>query len=166
MAQLPSDSAATAAGGLETLAFMKSHFEWTRWPDLPAKMDRAVLAAAEKVARMTDGPAHSALCRYLGSVKTEESRKRLWQLTEDPAAREQALIGLCWIADREDMPRLGQALVKGGKGAMSLPHHLFRAYGTDSLPHIRKAARQSGDPHVREQCRQALLKIGESSSRP
>jgi len=163
MAALRSPSSATVEGGMQALVFLKAHFDWTRQPDVPAKMDDAVFAAADKLARTPGAVARLRLCCYLGGVKTDASRKLLWKLTEDPLAREQAMICLCWIANRQDLPGLAEVLMTGGKGARALPYHLFRAYGKESLPYIQKAVQRSPDPQVRGQCRQVIQNM---SKRP
>ena len=161
---LKSESAATVQGGLEGLLFLKSHYDWGKRPEVPARIDQAVLTAAEGITRRPETAPRHALSVYLGSIKTATSRKLLWKLTEDNDTREQSVIALCWIADPADLPALSRILLKGGSSAARcLPYHLHRGYGTDSLPHLKKAAEESPDQLVRKKC-QSILQMGKKTS--
>jgi hypothetical protein len=103
----PPSSHQQLAGALKALQFLKLHYDWSRSPDMPEQMDRAVLAVAAQLVEYDDYQILGPLAEYLGTVKSDPSRELLWKLVERGGnAREQALICLGWIGDPRDQKRL------------------------------------------------------------
>jgi hypothetical protein len=136
------------------------------WPansDLPARVDRAVLAVAPDLVKR-DGDIPQMLALYLGGIKSDESRGLLWQLAEGSGSeREQALIVLTWIADDRDLPRLAELLRKPGdadiygRDLSSLPYQLVHAYGDRAIPYLEEAMSASPYVFVRTQSAEQLF---------
>ncbi len=91
----------------------------------------------------------------LGSIKTDASREMLWRMVEAGAAAEQSKIALTWIGDARDLPQLA------GSMDVSLPYSLHHAYGDAALPWLKKAARETNQPVLRQACARELVIAGE-----
>jgi len=159
MAALKNTSPRTVAGGCAGLLFLRAQYDWTNRPQVRDQMDEAMLDLARKLGPNPDAPWLDAinqgrLVEYLSAVKTEESRLLLWRYTELHATREQALICLCWMAQKEDFARLTGLLMT--EKMHNLPYHLYRAYGQEVLPLIAKAAKEAADESIRRECQEVL----------
>jgi hypothetical protein len=94
---LKSTSPLLTAGALQTLYFMKAHYDWKAHPEIPALLDRAVADEAERLIRTRNAEILQPFALYLGMWKAETSRKLLRRLVADGTVREQAEICLRWI---------------------------------------------------------------------
>ena len=72
-------------------------------------IDTAVLSVAQYLRTLNPSIKRILAC-YLGGVKSDRSRKVLWQLAGDNDARNQALRSLCRIGDSRDTRRLADAM--------------------------------------------------------
>src|ERR1035437_9275275 len=96
---LKSTSPLLTAGALQTLYFMKAHYDWKAHPEIPALLDRAVADEAERLIRTRNAEILQPFALYLGMWKAETSRKLLRRLVADGTVREQAEICLRWISE-------------------------------------------------------------------
>lgn len=96
---LTSTSSLLASGALQTLYFMKPQYDWRAHPQLPAQLDRAVAAQAERLIATHSAALLQPLALYLGTWKAEQSRTLLRKLVAEGMVREQAEICLRWIGD-------------------------------------------------------------------
>jgi type II secretion system protein G len=143
----------TVDGATKGLMWLKYHYDWTKRPEMPGRIDAAILGNADAIIKRPEAAPRQALAVYLGGIKTEASRKLLWKLAEDKDTREQSVIALCWIADPGDLPELAKILLENeSRAAASLPYHLYRAFGKASLPYLEKAAREAPSEFVRKEC--------------
>lgn len=156
------------AATLKTLGFLvhPGNFHWPTSSEIPAKSDRAVLAAAPKLMGRSPEVAQR-LAEYLGGIRSNSARDSLWQVADRPgAAHEQALIALTWIGDQHDLPRLAELLLKPGdvdkygRDLATLPYHLVRAYGDRAVPYLERAVSESPYPFVRTQSAEELVLRG------
>jgi hypothetical protein len=96
---LKSTTPLLTAGALQTLYFMKAHYDWKAHPEIPALLDRAVADEAERLIRTRNPEILQPFALYLGMWKAETSRKLLRRLVADGTVREQAEICLRWISE-------------------------------------------------------------------
>ena len=96
---LKSTSPRLTAGALQTLYFMKAHYDWKAHPEIPALLDRAVTDEAERLIRTRNAEILQPFALYLGIWKAETSRKLLRRLVAEGTVREQAEICLRWISE-------------------------------------------------------------------
>jgi hypothetical protein len=96
---LKSASPLLTAGALQTLCFLKPQYDWKAHPEIPALLDRAVAAEAERLIGTRNAAVLQPLALYLGTWKAETSRRLLRQLVADGTVREQAEICLRWIGE-------------------------------------------------------------------
>ncbi len=94
---LKSTSSLLTAGALQTLYFMKPQYNWKNDPELPGVMDRAVAGQADRIIQTHDAAVLQPLALYLGTWKSETSRRLLRRLVAEGTVREQAEICLRWI---------------------------------------------------------------------
>jgi hypothetical protein len=141
-------------------------FSWPANSDVPAQVDRAVLAVASHLVKR-GGEVPQTLAIYLGGIKSHVARGLLWQLAErTEPEHEQALIALTWIGDERDLPRLGDLLLKSGDSDVygsdraSLPYSLMRGYGDRAIPYLEQAVSKSPYAFVRTQSAEELALKG------
>ncbi len=96
---LKSTSPLLAAGALQTLYFLKPQYDWKTHPEIPGLLDRAVASQAERLIGMHSAVVLQPLALYLGTWKTETSRRLLRHLVAEGTVREQAEICLQWISN-------------------------------------------------------------------
>lgn len=109
------------------------------------------------------------LASFLGAVKTAASRELLWQMVGEPGPDNgQAFIALAWIANPDDLPRLGELLVKPGsndalgRDRASLVYGLMQGYGDAAIPILERAVADSPYVFVRLQAAEELALRGSS----
>jgi hypothetical protein len=134
-------------------------------------LDPEVIASADHILKSGNREAVLALAQVLGLIHTGESRRLLWRIVEsNPDAAEQALICIAWLADHEDLPRLGAELLKYdaadpyGYRKSSLPYQLDKQYGEDSYPYLRRAMGESKQLWVRKEAALPLARHGEPAA--
>lgn len=138
---------------------------------IKAKADQAVLAISP---RLIQSRKTHALALYLGKIPGDKASALLWQIVGQSATQdqnafsacgpEQALICLTWRGNKEDIPKLGNMLVKfkpskdlqNSSLLSSLTYHFMRAYGARAVPYYRRAVSESPYPAVRQACESAL----------
>jgi hypothetical protein len=147
-------SALAQAGALQYIAWEQNH-DWGKSAALQAQTSALVMAAAPRILERGDAHLEQLLSQALGSIKTQASRDMLWRMIQEGKAAEQSKIALTWIGDLRDLPRLA------GVMDASLPYGLHRAYGDAALPWLKKAARETNQPRVREECAKELAIAGE-----
>ena len=128
---LDSQTPLLSGGALQTLYFIKAHFDWKLNPEMPARMDDEVAKRAGRLLATRNRDILQPLALYLGIWKADRSRDLLWRMVEEGTTREQALICLTWIADPRDLPKLA----KYNTGNLS--YHLNRAYGAAADRYIK-----------------------------
>jgi hypothetical protein len=96
---MKSTSPLLVSGALQTLCFMKPHFDWKAHPEIPGLLDRAVAAEAERLIGTHNAAILQPLALYLGVWKSETSRRLLRQLVAEGTVREQAEICLRWVGE-------------------------------------------------------------------
>ncbi len=96
---LASRSPLQIAGALQTLYFLKPQYDWKDHPEIPALLDRAVAKQADRLIATHNAAVLQPLALYLGTWKTDTSRKLLRRLVAEGTVREQAAICLRWIGD-------------------------------------------------------------------
>jgi len=96
---LKSTSPLLTAGALQTLYFLKPHYDWRAHPEIPGLLDRAVADEAERLIGTHNAAILQPLALYLGTWKAETSRRLLRRLVADGTVREQAEICLRWISE-------------------------------------------------------------------
>ena len=128
---LDSQTPLLSGGALQTLYFIKGHFDWKRNPEMLARMDDEVAKRAGRLLATRNRDILQPLALYLGIWKADRSRDLLWRMVEEGTTREQALICLTWIADPRDLPKLA----KYNTGNLS--YHLNRAYGAAADRYIK-----------------------------
>jgi hypothetical protein len=129
---LDSPTPLLSSGALQTMYFMKAHFDWKLNPAMPARMDDEVDKHADRLLATRNRDILQPLALYLGGWKTDRSRDLLWRMVEEGTTREQALICLTWIADPRDLEKLA----KYNTGNLS--YHLNRAYGAAADRYLKK----------------------------
>jgi hypothetical protein len=96
---LKSTSPLSCAGALQTLYFLKPHYDWKTHPEVPGLVDRAVAMEAKRLIGTHDAMVLQPLALYLGTWKAEASRRLLRELVTEGTVREQAEICLRWISE-------------------------------------------------------------------
>lgn len=137
-------------------------------PELRRIADDAVIAAAPDL--LTRGQnVRWPLASFLGAVKTAASRELLWQMVGEPGPDNgQAFIALAWIANPDDLPGLGELLVKPGsndalgRDRASLVNGLMQGYGDAAIPILERAVADSPYVFVRLQAAEELALRGSS----
>lgn len=166
---LRSASPQQAGGALHSLQFLRAYYEWDQQPGMPARIEQAVMSAAEHILTLEDQQALSPLAQYLGNVKSDRARELLWELTEWSSVWEQAFISLSGTGGLRDLPRLADLLKNYydeddphnylvGSG---LPSALRSAYGVAAIPHLKAILKESKQTWVRVGCAQELALAGE-----
>ncbi len=172
---LRSKSMTQVADALNTLHFVahSDSFGWTKSDPIVSKADQAVLAIAPTV--ICSRKTHE-LALYLGTMSSNKLKASdlLWQIVRQAdikdvdgrwdGGQEQALICITWIANKEDLPRLGDMLIKfkpaddqRSQGVFSsLVYHFMRAYGKSAVPYYERARKESPFAEVRQACYSAL----------
>ena len=158
---LRSNSAVHAGAAVQAIYLM-------RWsppslpPDLRAKMNKAVWAAAPHILALKDPEALRPLVQFVGAEKSDRSRQLLWKLSSDQSVRQEALSCLCWIGDIRDLPKLGPLLLsyeKDESAVTSLPHDLMEAFGEKATPYLLKGLQDSPNRSVRIRCAKELAHV-------
>lgn len=166
---LRSDDDVVLEGVLRTLEFAR-RFDWRGDPTAMRDADRAVEAAApalmSRSSRVT-----SALATYLPGIKSEASRARLWeQIDQKRSSRDQALIGLTWMRDPRDLPRIVDVLVapgdpdRYGAGLSGVVTALIQEYGDAAIPQLRRALAESPYAFVKTQSAEQLALRGDAAA--
>lgn len=181
---LHSKNTTVARDALIALGFLhgSNYFKWPVNSTALSACDRAVMDAAPDLIKRD--MAHQ-LAQYLGTVSTDKARARalLWQIvdvpdsgkgaenfsqvyTENPGGgRQQAIICLTWIGDKQDLPRLGKLLLtmrksdKDGNDLSMLPYQLDKRFGVQAAPYLKKASTESPYSSVRSACVETLKKV-------
>ncbi len=96
---LKSRSPLLTAGALQTLYFVKPQYDWKKHPEVPGMLNRAVAGEVERLIGTHNATILQPLALYLGTWKTERSRKLLRQLVAEGTVREQAKICLKWTRE-------------------------------------------------------------------
>ncbi|MFN7925356.1 MAG: hypothetical protein U0Q16_34980 [Bryobacteraceae bacterium] len=89
-----SGSRLQTAGSLETLHFMRAHYDWSAHPGVPERMDQAVAVAFPRLLETHDVLVLQPLALYLGTWKSETAKTLLRRLIVEGTVREQAEICL------------------------------------------------------------------------
>jgi hypothetical protein len=165
---LRSSDDSRVSGALRMLIFLTIHGN----PAVPDQLDvranveKAVLAAAPDLLNR-GGKVTFPLAEFLGTVKAKAARDLLWQMAGGSGGDNgQALIALTWIADPDDLPRLGGLLVNPGEGNKiggnlpTLVYSLMKAYGDNAIPYLEKAIADSPFVFVRLQSAEQLATHG------
>lgn len=133
--------------------------------------DRDVIDAADRILKINNREAVTRLARVLGLIHTDESRRLLWRIVESGSqVSEQALICIAWIANGEDLPRLGAELLKYdaadpyGYRKSSLPYQLDKQFGERSYPYLRRAVGESRQLWVRKAAALPLARRGDAAA--
>lgn len=155
---LSSGSANTVAASLFALMLLKQHYDWTKQPAVPLRIDKAVWDQADAIGKMYEEPPRRFLAAYLGTVKTAKSRKLLWKLSENKDTYDQAVDSLCRLADPADLPELAKILYEqqASQTAIWLPDHLYRGYGKACLIKLEEAFQNAPDERVRKRCEEVI----------
>lgn len=156
-----------------TLSNLDQNYKWGNNDPSQLRFDEAVFAAAPDLIR-SGRTNHLAV--YLGGLSRQKAKARalLWQIIDQPKWQdqrgpkrdgpEQALICLTWLADKSDLPRLGDMLVnfKPSKDERHqallycLTDRLLEKYGQAAVPYFQRALRESPYGEVRSACKSAL----------
>jgi hypothetical protein len=142
------------AGALQYVVWEPNH-DWGKTAEFQARRAALVMSTAPGILERGGSHLHQLLALALGSIKTDASREMLWRMVEAGAAAEQSKIALTWIGDARDLPRLA------GSMDVSLPYSLHHAYGDAALPWLKKAARETNQPVLRQACARELVIAGE-----
>ena len=142
------------AGALQYVVWEPNH-DWGKTAEFQARRAALVMSTAPGILERGGAHLHQLLALALGSIKTDASREMLWRMVEAGAAAEQSKIALTWIGDARDLPRLA------GSMDVSLPYSLHHAYGDAALPWLKKAARETNQPVLRQACARELVIAGE-----
>jgi hypothetical protein len=151
---LKSPSALTQAGALQYIIWEPNH-DWGKPAEFRARRAALVMGAAPGILERGDANLQQLLAEALGSIQTEASREMLWRMIQEGKAAGQSKIALTWIGDARDLPRLAGAM------DVSLAYGLHHAYGNAALPWLKKAARETTQPALREACARELVIAGE-----
>jgi hypothetical protein len=134
-------------------------------------LDRDVIASADRILETNHREAVAALARVLALIPTSASRRLLWRMAGSGSlVSGQALLALTWIANAEDLPRLGAELLKHdpadpyGYGKSILAQQLQQRYGERSDPYLRRAMRESRQLWVRKEAALPLARRGEPAA--
>jgi len=151
-------------GAISTLSFVPLRVEGE--PGDPADAERrrrnieAVLAHADHILKSQDEYVLKSLACFLGSAKGDRSREILWQLTERPVCRGQAIICLCWLGDKRDLPKLGNILLTGAVDeAADIAYQFPSAFGDEASPYLLEAMKSANSKRVRNECAKSLMKL-------
>jgi hypothetical protein len=154
MAVLPgfvqSRSALSQAGALQYIVWEPNH-DWGKTAEVQSRRAMLVAGAAPGILKRGDQHLQQLLALALGSIRTEAAREMLWQMVQEGKSAEQSEIALTWIADSRDLPRLARQM------NASLAYSLHRAYGQAALPWLKKAARETTQPRLRQACARELV---------
>jgi hypothetical protein len=157
---------ARVVGALRTLGFTAHFGDSALHLDLRKIVDDAVIAAAPDLL-MRGQKVTWPLASFLGEVKTTTSRTLLWQMLSEPGPDNgQAFIALTWIANPDDLPHLGELLVKPGsddatgRDRANLVYHLLQGYGNGAIPFLEKAVTDSPYTFVRLRSAEQLASRG------
>ncbi|HEX4137788.1 MAG TPA: hypothetical protein VHY84_24475 [Bryobacteraceae bacterium] len=158
MAALPEflklPSALPQAGALQYIVWEPLH-DWGKTAELQARRGALVMDAAPGILERGDEHIDQLLAQALGSIKTDAARDMLWSMVEGGKAAGQSKIALTWIGDARDLPRLARSM------DVSLAYSLHHAYGDAALPWLKKAARETNQPALRQACARELVIAGE-----
>jgi hypothetical protein len=147
-------SALLQAGALQYIVWEPLH-EWGKTAELQARRGALVMDAAPGILERGDEHIDQLLAQALGSIKTDAARDMLWSMVEGGKAAGQSEIAMTWIGDARDLPRLA------GSMDVSLAYSLHHAYGDAALPWLKKAARETNQPALRQACARELVIAGE-----
>ena len=156
---LQSKSPVQVTGAVSALYFMRPQYNWSAHPMIPQRIENAVFDAVPHIRSLKNPEALHALTLFCGTVKTARSRALLWELAANPSQREQALTCLCWIADPQDLPRLGALLLEPESTIENLPYMLQHNFGKQAIPYLRKAAQSAQSQSMREQCARRVSEL-------
>lgn len=151
---LNSPSALSQAGALQYIIWEPNH-DWGKTAEFQARRAALVMGAAPRILERGDPHLQQLLAEALGSIRTDASREMLWRMVEGGNAAEQSKIALTWIGDARDLPRLA------GSMDVSLAYSLHRAYGDAALPWLKKVARETNQPTLRQACAMELVLAGQ-----
>ena len=101
----------------------------------------------------------SSLCSYVVGLKNDGARQALWELTNEPAIRGQALIDLAWIGHPDDLAPLGAALLASDRESGS-PDVFSKSYGSAAVPYLLKVIEEGQSPWLQVSCARALAGAG------
>jgi hypothetical protein len=157
---------AQVVGALRTLGFTAHFGDSLLHPDLRKIADDAVIAVSPDL--LTRGQKVTwPLASFLGEAKTPASRELPLQMVREPGPDNgQAFIALTWIANPDDLPQLGELLVKPGsndatgRDRANLVYNLMRGYGNRAIPFLEKAVTDSPYAFVRLQSAEQLVTRG------
>jgi hypothetical protein len=142
------------AGALQYVVWEPNH-DWGKTAEFQARRAALVMSTAPGILERGGAHLQQLLALALGSIKRDASREILWRMVEAGEAAEQSKIALTWIGDARDLPRLA------GSMDVSLPYSLHQAYGDAALPWLKKAARETNQPVLRQACATELVIAGE-----
>jgi hypothetical protein len=156
------------AASLKTLMFVlhPPASKATGDPGVQKTADDAVMAAAPELL-MRGLKVTGPLAEFLGGVRTSNSRNLLWQMVIHPGVPNvQAQISLTSIANRDDLPKLGEWLIQPGdqdpmgSDRVALVHALKRGYGDSAVSFLEKAVVDSPYDFVRFEAAKELIVTG------
>jgi hypothetical protein len=135
-------------------------------PSVRKTADDTVMAAAPEL--LTRGwQVTTPLAEFLGDIGTSASRNLLWQMVVRPGMPNiEAQISLTRIANRDDLPKLGEWLIQpgdedpNGSDRAALVHALKRGYGDSAVSFLEKAAADSPYAFVRFEAAKELITTG------
>jgi hypothetical protein len=136
------DSAFRALGTLRS-------YSWAEHPEVPGRIDEAIQQAIPHIMSFHTSEPLKPFVEAIGSVKSDQHRDWLWQLSTNQSVRGVALNYLAMQGDRRDVNRLGEILLEPQGQDVNLPYQLRRAYGVDAQPLLLRALRESGNARVR-----------------
>lgn len=126
-------------------------------PELRARVEQALLAAADRTIEMAGRQGAVDFTALLGSVRDERAHELLWKLASNEKVKEQAVTAVAWRKDPADLPRLTEVLLTAGLHEFSaLPNVMRSRFGTAALPSLRICMESAASPFMRVNCEREL----------
>ena len=161
---LKTGSPSQTGGAIQALYSMKNDYTGDAAAEMKLKIESATLENLDALMNSNDPAILHPLALFLGTTKTDRARQALWQLSKNEAVGEQALICIAWHANKDDLPKLAEAMISGDERARPVPYHLRRAFGNDVVPYLLKGLRESPNDHIKVECARELVLEGEPAA--